>query len=193
MAFTPNVVDGNVILAQWGNEVRDRTSQVFATAAERDAQWAAPPNGATCITLDTATQWRRLAGAWTAVQPGTVVTSTTWGASGQWQNVARVQLAALPAFTPVPGRRYVISGYATGQVASGSDIMNVFVNWAAGDAVSTFMRFITGGTDAGSFPLSSFLVAPSATPISLIVQMSCSLASGIIKSLGGALVVTDGG
>lgn len=82
MAFTPNVVDGNVILAQWGNEVRDRTSQVFATAAERDAQWAAPPNGATCITLDTATQWRRLAGAWTAVQPGTVVTSTTWGPLG---------------------------------------------------------------------------------------------------------------
>jgi len=64
MGYTPNVVDGNIILASWGNEVRDRTRQVFATAAERDAQWAAPPNGAECVTLDTGTTWYRLAGAW---------------------------------------------------------------------------------------------------------------------------------
>jgi hypothetical protein len=69
MGFTPNVVDDNIILAQWGNEVRDRTAQVFSTAAERDSQWAAPPNGAICVTLDTNTLWRRAAGAWVAQSP----------------------------------------------------------------------------------------------------------------------------
>lgn len=69
MGFTPNVVDGNIILASWGNEIRDRSCQVFATVAERDSQWAAPPNGAICVTLDTNTLWRRAAGVWAAQSP----------------------------------------------------------------------------------------------------------------------------
>jgi hypothetical protein len=65
MGFTPNVVDGNIILASWGNDgIRDRTLQVFATAAERDQQWPAAPNGAICVTLDTGQHWRHLGGAW---------------------------------------------------------------------------------------------------------------------------------
>jgi hypothetical protein len=67
MAFTPNVVDGNIILAAWGNEIRDRSVQVFATVAERDAQWPAPPRGAVCVTLDTDTLWKRGAAAWVAI------------------------------------------------------------------------------------------------------------------------------
>lgn len=69
MGFTANVVDGNIILAAWGNEVRDRTLQVFATEAERDAQWAAPPNGAHCVTADTYVIWVREGSAWVPVVP----------------------------------------------------------------------------------------------------------------------------
>jgi len=68
MAFTPNVVDGNIILAAWGNEIRDRTQQVFATKAELDAQWPAAPNGSMAVTLDTYLVWMRRAGAWTPIQ-----------------------------------------------------------------------------------------------------------------------------
>jgi len=193
MGFTANVVDGNIILAAWGNEIRDRTRQVFATAAERDSQWAAPPNGATCVTLDTATTWQRLGGAWTAVQPGTVVSQAQIPASGQWQNVGRVQLVALPTFTPVAGRRYVINGYAVGQMVSGSDILNIFLTYAGGDVLTTSMRLNQASIDAGNAPLCTYLVAPSGAPINLIAQMSCSLATGIIKVLGGAITVTDGG
>jgi hypothetical protein len=67
MAFTANVVDGNIILASWGNEIRDRTLQVFATVAERDSQWPSTvaPNGAHCVTLDTGSWWRNVAATWT--------------------------------------------------------------------------------------------------------------------------------
>lgn len=46
MALTPNVVSNTPITSAWGNEIRDRTVQKFATAAERTAQWPAPPVGA---------------------------------------------------------------------------------------------------------------------------------------------------
>ena len=67
MAKTVDVAAGQKVASTWGNEVRDRTRQVFASVAERDAQWSAPPNGATCVTLDTGTTWNRLAGAWVGV------------------------------------------------------------------------------------------------------------------------------
>ena len=59
MALTPNVVDGQIILASWGNAIRDRTIQRFATPAERDALWPAATAGAGayCVTVDTLTVW----------------------------------------------------------------------------------------------------------------------------------------
>ena len=53
MALTANVVANTPITATWGNEIRNRTVQVFATSAERAAQWAAPPTGATSTLVDT--------------------------------------------------------------------------------------------------------------------------------------------
>ena len=71
MGFTANVVDGNPILAAWGNEIRDRTLQVFATVAERDQQWpaASAPAGAHCVTVDTMTRWQIKSGAWVNTTP----------------------------------------------------------------------------------------------------------------------------
>jgi hypothetical protein len=64
MTKTVDVAAGQKIASVYGNELRDRTLQVFATVAERDAQWAAAPNGAQCVTLDTGHIWLRQAGVW---------------------------------------------------------------------------------------------------------------------------------
>jgi hypothetical protein len=53
MALTPNVIANAPILSTWGNEVRDRSVQVFATSAERASQWPAPPTGATSYLVAT--------------------------------------------------------------------------------------------------------------------------------------------
>lgn len=67
MALTPNVVDGAIIQASWGNQIRDRSNQIFATTAERDQQWAAPPDGAVCQ-APVGTWWNRVAGVWVSMQ-----------------------------------------------------------------------------------------------------------------------------
>lgn len=115
MAFTPNVVDGNIILASWGNEIRDRTRQVFATPAERDAQWAAPPNGATCVTLDKFDIWDRIAGVWKA-RPrfGLVSASYTTDAQGY---------ATIPAAHF--GLATVIGGIADNQSPGNGNLTNI--------------------------------------------------------------------
>ena len=48
MGLIADVIANAPILSSWGNAIRDRTVQRFATATERAAQWATPPTGACC-------------------------------------------------------------------------------------------------------------------------------------------------
>ena len=67
MAKTPDVVDGAIIQTAWGNEIRNRTVQVFATTAERDSQWPTAPSGSMSVTTDTGALWRKVGTAWLLV------------------------------------------------------------------------------------------------------------------------------
>jgi hypothetical protein len=62
MTRTPDVVDATAITTAWGNEIRDRTTQIFATTAERDA-WLAP-NGALAVVTATNYVYQRVNQAW---------------------------------------------------------------------------------------------------------------------------------
>ena len=66
MGLTPDVAPGALIQSSWGNEIRNRTIQQFATVAERNT-WLSPPTGSVCVTVDTLTIWVRAAGAWQAL------------------------------------------------------------------------------------------------------------------------------
>lgn len=95
MALIPNVVDGNVILASWGNAIRDVTRELFASKAELDAQWSTAPNGAHAVTLDTGYVWERRAGAWGARMLGGKANYTT-NASGDSIVSFPVAMAGIP-------------------------------------------------------------------------------------------------
>jgi hypothetical protein len=60
MTKTVDVAAGQKIASTWGNEIRDRSVQVFATPTERDAQWPNPPRGAVCVTVDTDSAWEAI-------------------------------------------------------------------------------------------------------------------------------------
>lgn len=62
MALTPTVADAAVIQTSWGNEIRNRTIQVFATQTELDG-WAAP-NGSVGYALDLNRFKVRSGGSW---------------------------------------------------------------------------------------------------------------------------------
>jgi len=69
MALTADVHPGDVIASPWGNEIRNRSLQAFASTAERDAQWPTAPNGSIClvVTGTDAVMYHRRAGAWAAL------------------------------------------------------------------------------------------------------------------------------
>lgn len=73
MTLIADVAAGQQIASAWGNNVRNCAIQVFASAAERDAQWPSVPNGSMCVTLDNGNMYRRLANAWMR-PPGTLLT-----------------------------------------------------------------------------------------------------------------------
>jgi len=88
MAFTPNVVAGDKITSAWGNEIRNRTVQVFATAAERASQWPAPPKGAHSFLSDTGMLYEYSGSAW-----GGMATDTIWlGAGAIYSGTASITL-----------------------------------------------------------------------------------------------------
>jgi len=80
MARTPDVVDGNVISAGWGNQIRDRTRQVFTTKDELFA-WIAPDGALGWVSQD-GVAYTRNAGMWKpsgCLQWGGPVNVTTFG------------------------------------------------------------------------------------------------------------------
>jgi hypothetical protein len=64
VTLTANVAAGQTAMDTWGNEIRDRSCQVFASAAERD-QWAAPIGAlAAVVTGSEAVLYQRRNNAW---------------------------------------------------------------------------------------------------------------------------------
>lgn len=59
-AQTLTKIDGTDYNTQW----TDQLHQVFPDVPTRDTQWPNPPNGATCVTLDTGKFWQRFPGLW---------------------------------------------------------------------------------------------------------------------------------
>jgi hypothetical protein len=64
-----HVNPGDTIASTWGNSVFDQSVNQFASIADRDAQWASPPDGALCYTASEKTLWARLSGAWLRLIP----------------------------------------------------------------------------------------------------------------------------
>lgn len=58
MAKTPDVVVDELIDVTWGNQIRDRTTQVFASVADMQT-WAAPPGSFAFVTASNVLYVRR--------------------------------------------------------------------------------------------------------------------------------------
>jgi hypothetical protein len=72
MAWIANVVDGQIILASWGNPIRDRVTHTFATTTERDTAVPTPTDGMRCYV--TGVGFQVAAGAkWYTEQPAGAV------------------------------------------------------------------------------------------------------------------------
>lgn len=57
-------VGEEVLAADFNTYLQNQVVPAFTNVAQRDSQWAAPPNGAVCVTVDTGTCWQRIGGTW---------------------------------------------------------------------------------------------------------------------------------
>lgn len=105
MTKTPDVVPMTGITSAWGNEIRNRTVQVFATASERDAQWPSPPPGAHCVTTDTGTRWAYIGGGWRAL---TQINTASFGSGDVNYSAAGSQTLITASYGAVPWASTVV-------------------------------------------------------------------------------------
>ena len=88
----PDVVDGQLIEAAWGNAVRNIGRGRFDTFAQLNTQWAAAPNGAHAVTLDTMKSYTRRGSVWSPDVDYQIAAAATFasGAATIPHNLGRV-------------------------------------------------------------------------------------------------------
>lgn len=176
--WVPTVAAGEVIASVWGNAIRDRVVHRFASVADRDTSWPAPPNGAHCVTVDTGTLWQRGTSAWFAIRPSQAVTETSnvlggTNVAGTEVVLGSITLAAaswprqvLPMCRAMPNesdparvwqcRLYEAGAVIGGARAAGGTSLTIVGPWrslAANVAVTYDVRaMVTAGTGVISFP-----------------------------------------
>lgn len=161
MTRTPDVAPDQLIQSSWGNEIRNRSNQVFANYAEVKSGWTTPPEGATAVTLDDGRRYTRWSSRWYwqgIVLPGTPPGTVTTDANGIFNlvpTVAGVNLDVITGGILELGYAADMTAYAWGTsrysagvlsgrlfktTATGSGTVAVAVN----TVVSTAAAFVTG-------------------------------------------------
>lgn len=137
-------VGEEVLAADFNAYVQNQVVPAFASTAQRDSQWPAPPAGALCIVTANGAMYERLGGAW--YTPYAVLAQVE-RTSSAGPAVAEAIFMSTPAFTLPSLRRVRVEAYFRGiAFASGS--------------TATFMRLRDGTTTAGA-ELTQVQVVPS--------------------------------
>jgi len=160
MGLTANVVANAPITATWGNEIRDRSVQNFASVAERTAQWVSPPEGAVSYVRDVNQVHVYTGSAWVCITPVSTVDNTT----GTRTNVAYGDLGGSsvgPVVSLLTGTRALVYVQADFNASGGSEIVCVSfaisgaTTVAAADTDALRMRAAAGTimSFGGTFPV----------------------------------------
>lgn len=121
------VVPDSIIDPDWGNAIADRTNQTYANAADRDAQWVTPQDGAICYTADTDTFWFHDNGKWMTWPIGLV-----GYLDGPTKNldmaINKVEMPVLAYSFPARiNRHYLVSASSGAAVVKGQGYVHFYV------------------------------------------------------------------
>jgi hypothetical protein len=142
MTKTVDVAAGQKVASTWGNELRDRSCQVFASAAERDAQWPTAPVGAIC-----AIGGRLLmkgTGGWYEPGAGGLIQTTVVPGNARQPTGGNV-VGVLPAYTRPAGRKVRVEFWTPQVTANGAGTHALYID-VDGAQVSTMYLPITAAT-----------------------------------------------
>jgi hypothetical protein len=193
MSKTLDVVAGNIIDDAWGNEIRDRTLQVFATVAERDSQWPTAPNGATCVTLDTGRQWIRIAGGWQPAWPR-LVSALALSTTGTVTSTTPIDVPGASISVPLySGRAYRIAGWVCVlNNGTANTVVNLYVTDVANTVIIGPANMIAPGFYL-TIPVEVFHQPTVATSYKLRISNSGGATHSVSYATNTIFSVTDMG
>lgn len=184
MGLIANVIPNAPIASAWGNAIRDRTVQSFASAAERDAQWTAPPSGAVCVTTDTYTLWLYAGTAWQpfGAAPKVYATSPLGGGA-----IAASELVVNTVTVPAQPRATTIELGVWHTYINDTSLDTFVIRLRAGSTVAgaqlamTSIR-INGGNMAVPFAI------PFAAPVALAANTAATYCATMQRTAGTGTV-----
>jgi hypothetical protein len=108
-----------VLAADFNTYAQNQVVPQFTTTAQRDTQWAAAPNGAFCVTVDTGTLWQRIGATWYTPQQrlATVARTTDFG----WTGTADALIVQVTVTVPAGRKIRVEAMFAGGNSANVND------------------------------------------------------------------------
>jgi hypothetical protein len=170
------VVNLSVIDQAWGNAIADRTIQSYASAADRDQQWAAPRNGSIAYTVDTDEFWVRRGAAWSRLPAGYV-----GGARGPAAitNATSAWTTLIQYNWPVKiNRHYLVIGYANGaqQTKGGAVTGAILTDDQGGSQYICYDNALAVG--ASLLGTTTYIYTPTSTKTAWIKLQAHTLAVG---------------
>ena len=171
---------GDTILSAWGNTTFDQTVECFASAADRDAQWPTPQDGAVAYLADSGTVWLRRLGIWKSFPLGYLTSAT--GPANQIDAGATWVTIVTVSFPVTAGRRYRVAGYANGtqQTAAGSATRYQIQDDQGGvQSLAYLTNLPLAATLLGS---TNYLYVPTSTKTATI-NLAAAAAAGVLRSL----------
>ena len=176
-------VGEEVLAADFNLYVQNQVVPTFATVAARDSGWAAPPNGARCVTLDTDTEWSRVGGVWTIARGQQVAYAEVTASQGSIA-AATVDVTGLTVtFTAAgAGRRYRIYAECTLQSTVAGDIGRIDIC----DGANVILQ-------SGQYVLSAVNVKTTATVFKALAAGSVTFKLRAIRSAGTGTLTMNAG
>ena len=178
-------VGEEVLATDFNTYLQNQCVPQFTGTTQRDSQWAAPPNGAVCVTTDTNTMWLRAAGVWitAAAQPVAYAQVT----ANQAGITTIVDLTGLSVtFTAAAGRRYRVSAQALVLSSATADLIVGYIRDGANTQVGRWCQLYQVGTaGTGLLAAGSVYLTPSAGSYTVKLSLERNAGTGTVTMQAG--------
>ena len=154
-------VGEEVLAADFNTYVQTQVVPQFTGTTQRDAQWAAPPNGALCVTTDTNTLWQRIAGVWVGSKTAGGVLGNIERTTATAAITAETTLALDLTFTVAANRRIELTASWPGGT-NGTSGNQFWLTMKEGAAIITQARSAVGPGNFGPPLIARRVITPTA-------------------------------
>jgi hypothetical protein len=140
------VAPGQTVASNWGNALWDQSVNAFASAADRDNQWPAPPAAAMAYTQDTRTLWQFDGTSWLTMRVNYPMELKTLAATRV--DIATRTWGNCPLAASTQGNWTNSAGFITA-TRTGFISLSIYATYSDSNGVPSVLGFKHKGIDVG--------------------------------------------